>query len=57
MDRVQVNVRITEFLAAQIDQKRIELQKKEGRIPSRSDIVRKAIEAFVAGTVVTQTAN
>jgi|LauGreDrversion4_2_1035121.scaffolds.fasta_scaffold2389836_1 Arc/MetJ-type ribon-helix-helix transcriptional regulator len=47
MDRVQVNVRITEQLAAQIDHKRVEIQKQEGRIPSRSDVVRMAIEAFV----------
>jgi Arc/MetJ-type ribon-helix-helix transcriptional regulator len=48
MDRVQINVRITEQLAAQIDQKRVEIQKQEGRIPSRSDVVRMAIENFVS---------
>lgn len=49
MDRVQINVRITEQLAAKIDQKRVEIQKQEGRIPSRSDVVRMAIEVFLKG--------
>ena len=48
MDRVQVNVRITDQLAAQIDQKRVEIHKQEGRVPSRSDVVRMSIEACVA---------
>jgi Arc/MetJ-type ribon-helix-helix transcriptional regulator len=47
MDRVQVNVRITEELARLLDQKRIDLQKSLGAIPSRSEVIRMAIEAYL----------
>jgi len=46
-DRVQVNVRISEDLAAQLDQKRVELQKKLGKIPTRSQVVRMALEDYL----------
>ena len=55
-DRVQVNVRISEALAADLDDKRVELQKKLGKIPSRSEVIRLAIEEFLgrAGRLVTK---
>ena len=46
-DRVQVNVRITEKLADLLDAKRVELQKKLGKIPTRSQVVRMALEEFL----------
>lgn len=46
-DRVQVNVRISEELADQLDAKRVELQKKLGKIPTRSQVVRMALEDFL----------
>ena len=48
LDRIQVNVRISQELARSLDEKRVQLQKTQGAIPSRSDVVRMAIEAFVA---------
>lgn len=48
MDRIQVNVRMSEELARLLDQKRIELQKTLGFIPSRSEVIRMAIEAYLA---------
>jgi hypothetical protein len=46
-DRVQVNVRISEDLADQLDAKRVDLQKKLGKIPTRSQVVRMALEEFL----------
>lgn len=46
-DRVQVNVRISEKLADLLDAKRVELQKKLGKIPTRSQVVRMALEEFL----------
>ncbi len=49
MERVQINVRLSEQLISKIDQKRIEIQRSEGKnIPTRSDVVRMAIEAFLS---------
>lgn len=47
MDRQQVNVRLTQELAVAIDQRRIELQGEMGRIPTRSDIIRLALERYL----------
>jgi len=47
MSRVQINVRIDSDLASKLDQKRIELQKEIGKIPSRSEVIRMAIESFM----------
>jgi len=47
MSRVQINVRIDSDLASRLDQKRIELQKEIGKIPSRSEVIRIAIENFL----------
>ena len=43
----QLAVRVDESFLAAIDQKRIELSKGMGSIPSRSDIVRIALEQFL----------
>jgi hypothetical protein len=46
-DRVQINVRISDKLAARLDAKRVELQKAMGKIPSRSEVIRLALEDFL----------
>ena len=46
-DRVQINVRISPELARLLDSKRIELQSELDKIPSRSDVVRMALEEYV----------
>ena len=47
MSRAQLNVRVSDLLEQAIDKKRIELNKKLGTIPSRSDVVRFALEAYL----------
>jgi len=47
MSRAQLNVRVSDLLEQAIDKKRIELNKKLGSIPSRSDVVRFALEAYL----------
>lgn len=47
MSRAQLNVRVSDLLEQAIDKKRIELSKKLGTIPSRSDVVRFALEAYL----------
>ena len=47
MERVQINVRIQPELADELDIKRIELKEKIGRIPSRSEVVRLALEEYL----------
>jgi len=47
ISRVQINVRIDESLASRLDQKRIDLQKQLDKIPSRSEVIRMAIEKFL----------
>ena len=46
-DKAQINVRVDPSLLERIDKKRIEMQQKLGKIPSRSDVIRVAIERFV----------
>jgi Arc/MetJ-type ribon-helix-helix transcriptional regulator len=48
MTRAQLNVRVSDQLGKLIDKKRIELNKKLGTIPSRSDVVRYALEAYLS---------
>lgn len=43
MERSQLNLRISEELGRLIDAKRIELSRKMGSIPSRSDVLRMAL--------------
>lgn len=47
MSRTQLNVRISEELEKAIDAKRIELHPILGEIPSRSDVLRMALEAYL----------
>lgn len=46
-DRPQVNVRLTEELLRLLDAKRVEMLPELGTIPTRSDVVRIAIERFL----------
>ena len=47
MERSQLNLRISDQLGKLIDAKRIELSAKIGSIPSRSDILRFALEMYL----------
>lgn len=47
MTRAQLNVRVSDTLEQAIDKKRIELSGKLGSIPSRSDVVRYALESYL----------
>lgn len=47
MSRPQLNLRISEELEKLIDQKRIDLSRKLGEIPTRSDVMRFALEAYL----------
>jgi Arc/MetJ-type ribon-helix-helix transcriptional regulator len=47
MTRAQLNVRVSDQLEQAIDKKRIELSKSLGTIPSRSDVVRLALESYL----------
>ena len=47
MSRTQLNVRVSESLEQAIDEKRIELREKLGVIPSRSDVLRFALEEYL----------
>lgn len=47
MSRAQLNVRVSDLLEQAIDKKRIELSRKLGTIPSRSDVVRFALESYL----------
>lgn len=46
-ERNQLNLRMSETLRKLIDSKRIELSAKMNGIPSRSDILRFALEAYL----------
>ena len=47
MSRAQLNVRVSDLLEQAIDKKRIELSRTLGTIPSRSDVVRLALESYL----------
>jgi metal-responsive CopG/Arc/MetJ family transcriptional regulator len=49
-ERIQVNVRVDGDLIRLLDEKRTELLSKLGSIPSRSDVVRMALENFLIET-------
>jgi len=49
-ERIQVNVRVDGDLIRLLDEKRTELLSKLGSIPSRSDVVRMALENFLIDT-------
>jgi metal-responsive CopG/Arc/MetJ family transcriptional regulator len=46
-DRIQVNVRVDGDLIKLLDEKRTELLIKLGSIPSRSEVVRMALEEYL----------
>ena len=46
MERNQLNIRMSETLRKLIDAKRIELSGAMGNIPSRSDVLRYALEMY-----------
>ena len=46
-DRQQVKVRLTDELVRLLDAKRVEMLPELGAIPTRSDVVRIAIERFL----------
>ncbi|MBK1646778.1 hypothetical protein CKO25_19475 [Thiocapsa imhoffii] len=45
--RQQINVRLSDDLVAAIDERRIALRDSDAGIPSRSDVVRLALEAYL----------
>lgn len=47
MARNQLNVRASDELAQLIDKKRVQLSTQLGMIPSRSDVVRIALESYL----------
>ena len=47
MTRTQLNVRVSETLERAIDERRIELRETLGTIPTRSDVLRLALEAYL----------
>lgn len=47
MSRNQLNIRVSDELEALIDKKRIELVSTMKTIPSRSDVVRYALESYL----------
>ena len=54
-DRPQVNVRLTDELVRLLDAKRVEMLPELGTIPTRSDVVRIAIERFLKVAPKTKT--
>ncbi|MFV1922217.1 MAG: ribbon-helix-helix protein, CopG family [Methylotenera sp.] len=47
-ERIQVNVRVDGDLIKLLDEKRIELLKDLGAIPSRSEVIRMALEEYLS---------
>lgn len=47
MDRSQLNIRVSDHLGKLIDAKRIELSQNMKTIPSRSDVIRFALEMYL----------
>jgi len=56
MDRMQVNFRLDKELAEKLDQRRVLLMSEMGRIPSRSEVFRIALEQYLQGEQRTQQA-
>ncbi len=50
MSRLQINVRVEKELVDQIDQKRVELRESMGEIPTRSDVIRLALQEYLSTT-------
>ena len=49
MDRLQINVRLPPEIMELLDKRRMELHGTMGKIPSRSDVVRLALDAYLSG--------
>lgn len=47
MGRYQVNLRLDQEMVDKIDDKRVELKQKSGRIPTRSDVIRNALDQYL----------
>jgi metal-responsive CopG/Arc/MetJ family transcriptional regulator len=47
IDRAQVNVRVEPELLKLLDEKRTQLLAELGSIPSRSDVIRMALESYL----------
>jgi hypothetical protein len=47
MESMQINMRMNKELAARIDKKRIELANELQRIPSRTDVIKMALDLFL----------
>jgi hypothetical protein len=47
MERNQINMKLSDELGKLIDDKRIELSQTLGKIPTRSDILRQALAAYL----------
>lgn len=47
MERMQINMRIDKELAARIDQKRIDLAGELQRIPTRTEVIKMALDIFI----------
>lgn len=52
MDRLQINVRLPPDLMELLDKRRMELHAAMGKIPSRSDVVRLALESYLLGAEI-----
>lgn len=50
MASMQINMRMDKELAARIDKKRIELSEELQRIPSRTEVIKMALELFLEGS-------
>jgi Arc/MetJ-type ribon-helix-helix transcriptional regulator len=48
MEKLQINVRLSQEQIDAIDQKRIELQPIMGKIPNRSEVLRYALDLYLA---------
>ena len=47
MDKLQINIRLSQAQLESIDRKRIELQPIMGKIPNRSEVLRYALDAYL----------
>lgn len=47
MDRLQVNFRLDKDLAEKLDRRRITLMETLGRIPTRSEVLRLALDLYL----------
>jgi hypothetical protein len=56
-NRNQINVRLLPEQIQAIDQMRIELQKTGGTIPTRSDVLRLALDKYLTGQKITSKRN